>query len=185
MPLASLGPVNWADIPHDDLKSYLDDIFSNAQIVVDSVPSPSSLIKTITKSSSPGQFRSHTESIEQSQKLQQNWKDVKINQRENPLDVKVYKLGAKDGKGAWFARRSVHEGLSFEQWKKGLEDELIETMKVQGQPGGGSIRGIGADRLVEKVEIPGLGKAQGSFVPLLSFTSDLLGDGPIEAISNP
>ncbi|KAL6868017.1 hypothetical protein J3F83DRAFT_738920 [Trichoderma novae-zelandiae] len=80
-----------------------------------------------------------------------------MNAKENPLNISVYKLAAKDGKGAWFARRSLHHGLSFDDWKTGLEMEFPETLKVQGSPGSGNIRGIGADRHVESREVEGSG----------------------------
>lgn len=75
----------------------------------------------------------------------------------------VYKLAGKDGKGAWFARRSVHEGLGFEKWKKGLQREFPETMEVQGGPGEGNIRGIGAEKRVERHVVEGVGMAEGKF----------------------
>lgn len=73
----------------------------------------------------------------------------------------VYKLSSKDGKGAWFARRSVHEGLGFSRWKKGLEKEFPETLKVQGGPGEGNIRGIGGEKRVEDMKVDGVGKVEG------------------------
>ncbi len=84
-----------------------------------------------------------------------------MNPKENPLGMSVYKCSGKDGKGAWFARRSVHEGLGFTKWKKGLEREFPETMKVQGGPGEGSIRGIGGERRVEYKNVEGVGKLEG------------------------
>lgn len=169
--LSSLSPVDWADVPQHDLKPFLDHIFTEAQTVIDSVPS-----SIVNSSNNTGRARAKTDSaisipeipsrrtsasINQSQQLRQEWKEAKVNARENPLGVKVYKLVSKDGKGAWFARRSVHDGLSFASWKRGLEKEFIETMKVQGHPGSGSIRGIGADKRVEYHEVPGAGQAQG------------------------
>ena len=88
---------------------------------------------------------------------------MKLKPAENPLGMSVYKLGAKDGRGSWFARRSVHEGLGFEKWKKGLEKEFPETMKVQGGPGEGNIRGIGGERRVEFKGVDGVGKMEGLF----------------------
>lgn len=82
------------------------------------------------------------------------------------MGISVYKLAGKDGKGAWFARRSVHEGLGFEKWKKGLEREFPETMKVQGGPGVGNIRGIGGERRVEHKVVDGVGKMEGELVAL-------------------
>lgn len=173
-PFQSLSPVDWAEIPRDDLKTFLESIFTEANTVVESVPSPSST----TAAPTTGRPRSKTDSavlsngpadiqpqsaaaLEQSNKLKSEWKEIKINARENPHDVKVWKLGAKDGKGAWFARKSIHEGLSFDQWKAGLDREFIETMKVEGGPGSGSIRGIGAEKRVEDHNIDDSGHAQG------------------------
>lgn len=95
--------------------------------------------------------------------------------KENPLGMSVYKLGGKDGKGAWFARRSVHEGLGFTKWKKGLEREFPETMKVQGGPGEGNIRGIGGEKRVAFREVEGVGKMEGmdSFIWLWVWWTDL------------
>ena len=77
------------------------------------------------------------------------------------MGMSVYKMGGKDGKGSWFARRSVHEGLGFTKWKKGLEREFPETMKVTGGPGEGNIRGIGGERRVEYKNVDGMGKIEG------------------------
>lgn len=85
---------------------------------------------------------------------------MKLNPKDNPLGISVYKLGAKDGKGSWFARRSIHEGLEFEKWKKGLEREFCETMKDHGRPGQGNIRGIGAEKRVEYRRVTGIGKIE-------------------------
>jgi hypothetical protein len=188
-PLKSLGPVHWADVPQDDLKPFLHNIFADAHTVIDSVPSPTSSVSAAAAASPPskGRSRAKTDSavgdaaataaaaaaaatpgfpqneaaVENSRQLQKEWKEVKVNPRENPLGVKVYKMSAKDGGGAWFARRSVHEGLTFDQWKAGLDREFIETMEVQGGPGSGSIRGIGADKRVEDCDVPDAGHVQG------------------------
>lgn len=73
----------------------------------------------------------------------------------------VYKLGGKDGNGAWFARRSVHEGLGFKKWKLGLQREFPESLEVKGGPGEGNIRGIGGERRVERRSIEGVGTVEG------------------------
>ena len=78
----------------------------------------------------------------------------------------VYKLSSKDGRGAWFARRSVHEGLPFSQWKDGLQGEFPESLKVQGGPGEGNVRGIGGERRVERREIERVGTMEGTFCQL-------------------
>ena len=76
------------------------------------------------------------------------------------MGISVYKLSAKDGKGAWFARRSVHEGLSFERWKEGLIEEFPASLEVQGGPGEGKVRGIAAERRQEKLEVEGVGRVE-------------------------
>ena len=74
--------------------------------------------------------------------------------------MSVYRLGGKDGKGAWFARRSVHKGLGFKKWKLGLQREFPETLEVQGGPGEGNIRGIGGERRVERRQVGGAGTVE-------------------------
>ena len=75
------------------------------------------------------------------------------------MRIPVYKLASKDGKGAWFARRSVHQGLPFERWKEKLKGEFEETRRIRKRNGGslegGSIRGIGCERVLEKIDVPG------------------------------
>ncbi len=94
--------------------------------------------------------------------MQKEWgKPIKLAPKDNPLGIAVHKLPSKDGKGAWFARRSVHEGLGFSQWKKSLEKEFPESLKVQGGPGEGNIRGIGGERVVESINVEGVGKVEG------------------------
>ncbi|TAQ83804.1 hypothetical protein B7494_g7877 [Chlorociboria aeruginascens] len=173
--LKYLGPVDFSDLSIDDLRPFLSEAFNYAQLIVDSVPIPA----PPDDSASPiGRSRSNTASSASSasevlpssarsspppqdvEALQKEWKGVKMNPRENPLGMSVYKLGGKDGKGAWFARRSVHEGLGFTKWKKALEREFPETMKVQGAPGEGNIRGIGGERRVAYSKINGVGKME-------------------------
>ncbi|KAF5660778.1 hypothetical protein FHETE_8769 [Fusarium heterosporum] len=174
-PLGAMGPVEWEQVPQDNLDEFLSDVLSETQTVLESIPAPTKK----DSSSSGGRARSKTESaasapdtkralvlrqkaeaISQAQDLQKEWKEIKVNAKENPLGINVYKLSSKDGRGAWFARRSVHEGLSFDDWKKGLSVEFSETMKVQGAPGSGNIRGIGADKRVEDKQIGDGGQLQ-------------------------
>ena len=82
--------------------------------------------------------------------------------------MSVYKMAGKDGRGAWFARRSVHEGLGFRKWKLGLQREFPESMEVQGGPGEGNIRGIGSERRVESITVDGVGTIEGEFDEPLS-----------------
>ncbi|KAG6259742.1 hypothetical protein E4U24_000058 [Claviceps purpurea] len=167
-PLKALAPIDWNDIPQHDLATFLNDSFEQAQIAIDSVPSAATAA-TGVKTAATGRARAKTDSAviynpapvpsaplrdtaataELSAQLRKEWKEIKTNPKDNPLGISVYKLAGKDGKGAWFARRSVHVGLSFEQWKTGLQKEFAESMNVQGAPGSGNIRGIGAEKAVE------------------------------------
>jgi hypothetical protein len=169
--LKTLGPLNYDEAPLDDLAPFLSSAFSAAQVIVDSVPIPSA-----SSPPTPSETRSRSASSASDislssartpppekgvEALQKEWKGVKMNAKDNPLGMNVYKLGGKDGKGAWFARRSVHEGLGFSKWKRGLEREFPETMKVQGGPGEGNIRGIGGEKRVAFKDVEGVGKIEG------------------------
>lgn len=94
------------------------------------------------------------------EKLRKEWKEVKVPAKENPLGINVYKLSAKDGRGAWFARRSVHHGIPFDKFRLGLEHEFGETMKAFNGPGTGNVRGIGAEKRAERLVCEGVGTAE-------------------------
>lgn len=172
--LKNLGPIEFNEAPLDDLKPFITNAFSHGQLIVDSVPIPTpsepfSLLDGRSRASSSASSASEI-SLSSARSdpppsdveaLQKEWKQVKMNPRDNPLGMSVYKLAGKDGKGSWFARRSVHEGLGFTKWKKALELEFPETMKVQGGPGEGNIRGIGGERRVAYKNIEGVGKMEG------------------------
>ncbi|RFU26821.1 hypothetical protein B7463_g9524, partial [Scytalidium lignicola] len=171
--LKSLGPAQYPDIPLDNINDFISSTFRDAQLIVDSVPIPapageqsgrerSSTTASTASSASEISVSSARPSPPPSniQLLQKEWKPVKLNPKDNPLGMSVYRLPGTDGKGAWFARRSIHEGLGFKKWKRGLEMEFPETLKVQGGPGEGNIRGIGGERRVEYKEIPGAGKIE-------------------------
>lgn len=176
--LQSLGPTNFDSVPassHDQLHEYVRDLFSKSQLIVESVPLPSAPDEPATarsRSNTTSSFASSSSEISSSSArsappipaygaLQKEWgKPIKLGAKENALNMSVYKMGGKDGKGAWFARRSVHEGLGFAKFKKGLEREFPESLAVQGAPGQGNIRGIGGERVVERIPIPGLGKVE-------------------------
>lgn len=179
-PLKALGPIDWADVPQDGLETFLGGVFAEAQIIVESIPSPTT---PSAKATPTGRARAKTDpavvyadlqkslslpsgpsSAGAAGQLRKEWKEVKVSPGSNPLGISVYKLAGKDGKGAWFARRSVHEGLAFDRWKDGLEREFAETMKVQGSPGSGNIRGIGADRNVEHRVVDRAGHLNGSLL---------------------
>ncbi|KAL7789210.1 hypothetical protein V8C43DRAFT_316338 [Trichoderma afarasin] len=166
-PLRALGPIEWDEVPVDDLKPFMNEAFVDAQTVVESVPSPTTATATGAGAASAAAVFEQAEisysqrqpgsSLAMAQQLRKEWKEIKMNAKDNPLNISVWKLAAKDGKGAWFARRSLHHGLTYDNWKTGLEKEFPETLKVQGSPGSGNIRGVGADRHVESQQVEGSG----------------------------
>lgn len=160
--LRSLAPIDISEIPSDDngLIQFLSDTFKDATTLIDSVP-----LQDASETSSSSRSRgSSTASCSSEvvlsdarpeppssdiEKLQKAWgKPVRLKANENPLGMSVYKLAGNDGKGAWFARRSIHEGLPYSKWKKALQSEFAETLKTQGGPGEGNIRGIGGEKRV-------------------------------------
>ena len=156
--LQSLGPTDFSSIPTDlsETKEYLQDLFAQAKTIIDSVPPP----QTETSSTCSDSTVPAANAV-----LQKEWsKPIKLGAKENPLGMSVYKLSGKDGRGAWFARRSVHEGtgMGFRKWKLALQSEFPESMEVQGGPGEGNIRGIGGERRVEKIDIDGVGTIEGN-----------------------
>jgi len=170
--LKALGPTDFSETPIDNLKPFLSAAFAAGQLIVDSVPIAAPTEDSVSEGRSRAVSNASSASeIEVSPArsepppadvlaLQKEWKGVKLAPKDNPLGMSVYKLGAKDGKGAWFARRSVHEGLGFEKWKRALEREFPETMKGGNAPGEGNIRGIGGERRVEYKSVEGVGKME-------------------------
>ena len=171
--LSTLGPAEYSSVPQDseELTEYLRSAFQAAQTIIDSVPAPPpsdlALENTTTHSQSleakdisdisVSSARSDLLDPENAS-LQKEWgKPLKMSVKDNPLSISTYKLGGKDGKGAWFARRSVHSGMSFKRWKLSLEREFPETLETQGGPGVGNIRGIGGEKKVESKHVPGIG----------------------------
>lgn len=173
--LQTLSPTSFSSVPTSEAqaKEYLQDAFSKAQLIIDSVPPPSvedSLAATRSRSASNLSASSEVSaSSVRSDPLnpsyvsfQKEWgKPIKLAAKDNPLGMGVYKMAGKDGRGAWFARRSVHEGMGFKKWKLGLQKEFPESMAVQGGPGEGNIRGIGGERVVERTEVRGVGMVEG------------------------
>ncbi|KAL8796884.1 MAG: hypothetical protein Q9195_000967 [Heterodermia aff. obscurata] len=175
--LEVLGPTPFSSLPTEEaqLKDYCQDVFTKAQLIIDSVPLPpieeltagtraraNTATSTASSVSEISASSARSEPIDPSHSsLYKEWgKPIKLAAKDNPLGIAVYKLSGKDGKGAWFARRSVHEGLSFRRWKLGLEREFPESLSVQGGPGEGNVRGIGGERRVEQKEIGGVGKVE-------------------------
>ncbi|KAI1327856.1 hypothetical protein F5Y16DRAFT_370511 [Xylariaceae sp. FL0255] len=140
----ALGLVDWDSFAAQEYREALTPIFDDAEGLINSIPD---------SSADSGQSPEIAE-------LRKEWKEVKLNASANPFGMHVFKLSSKDGRGAWFARRSVHRGLSFETWKSGMESELAEGLKVQGEPGDGAVRGLGADRRVVNETVDGCGKIE-------------------------
>lgn len=182
-PLKALGPIDWSEVTQDDLKRFLTSTFSQAQTVIDSIPTPPSQVKlarhgrarsyTDSPTRTPYDASSgrggrehantsagHDEAAAHAALLQKEWKEVKVPAKDNPMEIAVYKLASKDGGGAWFARRSLHEGIPFEKFRLGLEREFGETMKNSTGIGTGNVRGIGAERTAEHAVCDGVGKAE-------------------------
>ncbi|EME87917.1 uncharacterized protein MYCFIDRAFT_96822, partial [Pseudocercospora fijiensis CIRAD86] len=174
--LRYLGPVDWSDVPKDQeaLEQYLTDCFAAGELICNSVPpladgTPFNASKP--HHDTPNSASSHRDihpSAARSppphpdhEALQKHWgKPMKFNQKQNPLKISLYKMAGHDRHGAWFARRCVTEGLGFAKFKAAMMRELAETMTVSGGPGAGAIRGLGADRRLERVEVPGIGKLE-------------------------
>ncbi|KAF2757966.1 hypothetical protein EJ05DRAFT_476254 [Pseudovirgaria hyperparasitica] len=172
--LTQLRPKDYSDVPIDDLGPFLRNVFDQAEIIANSVPPPpggddfltaqptrtearpasAAADMTVSRARPPPPDPSHAE-------LYSSWgKAIKLSAKENPLEMSVYKMAGKDRHGAWFGRRSIHEGLGFSKWKKAMQLEFAESLAVQGAPGEGNVRGIGGDKRLEKVELDGVGKVE-------------------------
>ncbi len=174
--LLALGPCRFEDVPRSppELEPYLQDLFQQAQLILESIPipPPDEKIETRPPSHTTTSIASNASEISSSSArssppipeyaaLQKEWgKPIKFSAKDNPLNMAVYKMGGKDGKGAWFARRSVQEGLGFAKFKRSLEMEFPESLAVQGAPGEGNVRGIGGDKKVEDISVPGRGRVE-------------------------
>ena len=172
--LTYLGPVDWSEVPKDNLKQYVTECLTAGELIANSVPpNPEGTPFNASKASQtqPNQATSHkdmTASDARSDpphadhvKLQKSWgKPYKFKKEQNPHNVGLYKMAGNDRHGAWFARRSVHEGIGFDKFKRAMMREFTEALKVQGEPGAGAVRGIAADRRLERIDVPGVGKLE-------------------------
>lgn len=175
--LKALSPRDFAEeVPtaDEDVADFLKDTFEAAELVVNSLPQPAAAAAADPKAAGAAKVsHAHTASEvvpsaarlppvnPRHEALRDGWgKPLRLG-KENQLGVTMYKMTAYDRNGAWFARRSVHEGLGFEKWKRAMRREFPESLTVNGGPGSGSIRGIGAERRLEKKVIEGVGKMEG------------------------
>jgi hypothetical protein len=177
--LEALHPREWADIPKgDDLKPFLQQTFQEAELIISSIPQPAggspfdtcrpaSHLTHANAANSASDIhlssaRVPDPNVEDLETLQKGWgKPVKIGAKDNPLGMSVWKMAGHDRHGAWFARRSVHEGLGFTKWKRAMQREFAQSLAVDGGPGEGSVRGIGADRRLEREVVDGTGQLDG------------------------
>ena len=172
--LQNLGPIDWNDVPQDDLPEYLSECFTAGELICNSVPQPSngpSKEASAPQDALPNWATSHSDMLPSPvrpspphadhESLQSHWgKPMKFNQKANPLNIAIYKVAGHDRHGAWFARRSVHEGLGFNKFKQAMMREFQESMNVAGGPGAGAIRGLAADQRLEQIEVPDTGKLE-------------------------
>lgn len=162
--LSYFKPTTWDSVPQspEELREYVRDIFKNGRLAGESLPDPPPYDASIQPTTCvvPSSARVG-ESDPEITSLQEQWgKPIKVGgPRENPLGLHVWKLSASDGGGSWFGRRSVHEGMPFTRWKEKISSEYDETLKVnskkleRGEVPDKAIRGIGAEKKVETLEV--------------------------------
>lgn len=172
--LKYLSAVDWNDMPQDDLNQYMSDCFNAGELIANSVPHPPNgtpFSDAKPHHSLPNSAKSHKEMHPSAarahpyhrdhESLQKNWgKPMKFKDADNPLKVAVFKMAGHDRHGAWFARKSVHEGLGFDRFKRAMMREFSESLTVTGGPGAGAIRGLAADRRLERIDVEGVGKLE-------------------------
>lgn len=177
----SIAPVPYDTIDsEDDLAAFLRKSYTQAEIVLSSLPDPPNAPSDESSTSyTPPPANSATKAADtfcdpssvpklrhsELEHLQKQWgKPIKLSASINPLGVCCYKTAAHDRHGAWFGRRSVHQGLGFERWKRGMQREFPVSLKVTSGPGQGAVRGISADQRLEEKEIGDVGKIEGQTI---------------------
>ncbi|KAL5116852.1 hypothetical protein ACEQ8H_005204 [Pleosporales sp. CAS-2024a] len=172
--LACLRPKEFSDVPTDNLKSFLQEILANAEVIANSVPPPPNgtpyECSKRTRTSAQAAVNAADLTISEARRpsptkaqesLQKSWgKPVKLGAKDAATGMSVFKMAGHDRHGAWFARTSVHEGLGFAKWKQCMQREFPESLQVQGAPGEGNVRGIGGDRRLEHMTVQGVGKVE-------------------------
>ncbi|KAF2139629.1 uncharacterized protein K452DRAFT_275070 [Aplosporella prunicola CBS 121167] len=172
--LECLRPKDFSDVPLDQLEGFLHETFGKAELIVNSVPQPPGgtdfQAATRTRKDVNGAHNASEITAAEArgppldpsfEELHKAWgKPVKLGAKENQMGISVWKMAGADRHGAWFARRSVHEGMGFAKWKKAMQREFAESLATQGGPGEGAIRGIGGDRRLEESVVEGVGKME-------------------------
>ncbi|KAF8448149.1 hypothetical protein BGX38DRAFT_1142903 [Terfezia claveryi] len=145
--LAAISPKDYSSLPKSpsELTPFLATTIEAAQRAVSSIPAHPSVANATLENNDIRKF----------------YKSVKLPTTPPPSgDMKLWKLSARDGKGVWFARKSVHGSIGFERFRRGLDVEFalkengLEGTEKQEVPEGGvdSVRGIGCvERVGEKV----------------------------------
>lgn len=202
--LKALDSTDWSDVPADNPKSFLQHQFEAGELICNSVPPPpgGTAYDAATPSESTADSASSSKDVSASDarpqdphpshvELRSAWgKPMKLSAKDNPLGVSVYKMAGKDRNGAWFARRSVHEGVSFSKFQKAMAWEFGESLAVEGGPGAGAVRGLAADSRLEKKQVEGVGQLEvyqlsaqfpgpttpREFITLLLTSSDAIGE---------
>lgn len=170
--LRYLSPVDWSDVPTDNLKPYLTEAFAAGELICNSIPQlPNGTPFEDAKPhhNEPNQATSHKDMhpstalpqppSKEHGDLSKHWgKPQKF--KNNPLNVQLYKMAGNDRNGAWFARKSVHEGIGFDKMKRAMLREFPLSLSVKGGPGAGAVRGIAADKRLERKDVDGVGKLE-------------------------
>ncbi|KAF9741848.1 hypothetical protein PMIN02_010508 [Paraphaeosphaeria minitans] len=171
--LECLRPKDFSDIPVNDLRTFLPEIFAKAELIANSVPPPPNGTPYESSQRSRGDVNCARSAAEltiskarrpihpEQEALHKAWgKPVKLGAKETATGIGVFKMAGHDRHGAWFARTSVHEGLGFAKWKKAMMHEFPASLEVQGGPGEGNVRGIGGDQRLEDIDVEGIGKLE-------------------------
>lgn len=150
--LKALAPIDHGEFPADaqSLDAQLEASLAEAHTLISSIPPPADLPRHLLLPKPPG---AHVAA------LQNEWKPVKLSGRENALGLSMFKLVARDGRGTWFARRSIHTGVPFDRFEKGLQHEFSQPTAAEEGVRPTPIRGVGRDVLVRRQSSP-LGKAE-------------------------
>ncbi|KAI5246787.1 hypothetical protein E4T43_02491 [Aureobasidium subglaciale] len=172
--LKQIGAIDWADVPKDNLGPWMKQLFETGELICNSVPPPpggTDYEQSQPTQPKPDTAKSAKEVVNSDARpvaphpehagLQKAWgKPVKLNAKENPLGISVYKMAGKDRHGAWFARRQVLEGVSITKMRKAMQREFAESLAESGGPGAGNVRGIGGDRRLDKKEVDDVGNME-------------------------
>ena len=150
--LALLAPLDWPEEAITE-EGALREMLAAGELAVNSVPiaEGTPFDAAVPGYRQPNQARSHKDITasearpypphEEHEKLQKSWgKPYKFKPDVNPYNVALYKMAGHDRHGAWFARRSVHEGMGFDRFKRAMMIEFPQALKVKGGPGAGAGR---------------------------------------------